>query len=157
MTTDTREEAFRQALRTALGELVEEEWDAMASLPVDHPVSRRCRARMRRILSGRSESRKPQGVMKKIGIGIALVIVLALAALLIAVFGGGEKIGKEAALQAALADAGLTRDQVRDVEIDLERGLRSARYEIDFESGLTEYEYKVDAYSGEILSAKTDD
>ena len=95
--------------------------------------------------------------MKKIGIGIALVIVLALAALLIAVFGGGEKIGKEAALQAALADAGLTRDQVRDVEIDLERGLRSARYEIDFESGLTEYEYKVDAYSGEILSAKTDD
>ena len=74
MTTDTREEAFRQALRTALGELVEEEWDAMASLPVDHPVSRRCRARMRRILSGRSESRKPQGVMKKIGIGILVAL-----------------------------------------------------------------------------------
>ena len=83
--------------------------------------------------------------------------VLALAVLLIAVFGGEERIGKEAALQAALADAGLTRDQVRDVEIDLERGLRSGWYEIDFESGLTEYEYKVDAYSGEILSAKTDD
>ena len=74
MTMDTREEAFRQALKTALGELVEEEWDAMAALPVDHPVSRRCRARMRRILSGRSESRKTPGILKKIGIGILVAL-----------------------------------------------------------------------------------
>lgn len=74
MTTDTREEAFRQALKTALGELVEEEWDAMAALQVEHPVSRRCRARMRRILSGRSESRKPRRIMKKICIGILVAL-----------------------------------------------------------------------------------
>lgn len=71
-------------------------------------------------------------------------------------FGGGEKIGKEAALQAALTDAGLTADQVVDMDIEWERDLRSAWYEIDFEFGRTEYEYKVDAYSGEILSARTD-
>ena len=74
MTTDTREEAFRQALKTALGERVEEEWDAMASLPVDHPISRGCRARMRRILAGRSENRKMPGIMKKIGIGILVAL-----------------------------------------------------------------------------------
>ena len=70
---------------------------------------------------------------------------------------GGEKmIGKDAALQAALTDAGLTADQVVDIDIELERDLRSAWYEIDFECGRTEYEYKVNAYSGEILSARTD-
>ena len=74
MTTDKREEAFRQALKTALGELVEEEWDAMAALQVEHPASRRCRARMRQVLSGRSESRKPRRIMKKIGIGILVAL-----------------------------------------------------------------------------------
>ena len=65
-------------------------------------------------------------------------------------------IGKDAALQAALTDAGLTADQAVDIDIELERDLRSAWYEIDFECGRTEYEYKVNAYSGEILSARTD-
>lgn len=74
MTTDAREEAFRQVLKTALGELVEEEWDAMATLQVEHPASRRCRARMRQVLSGRSESRNPYGIMKKIGIGILVAL-----------------------------------------------------------------------------------
>ena len=70
---------------------------------------------------------------------------------------GGEKMkGKDAALQAALTDAGLTADQAVDIDIELERDLRSAWYEIDFECGRTEYEYKVNAYSGEILSARTD-
>ena len=70
---------------------------------------------------------------------------------------GGEKMtGKDAALQAALTDAGLTADQAVGIDIELERDLRSAWYEIDFECGRTEYEYKVNAYSGEILSARTD-
>ena len=71
-------------------------------------------------------------------------------------FGGEKMIGKDAALQAALTDAGLTADQAVDIDIELERDLRSAWYEIDFECGRTEYEYKVNAYSGEILSARTD-
>ena len=88
MTTDTREEAFRQALKTALGELVEEEWDAMAALPVDHPVSRRCRARMRRILSGRSESRKPRrfSIGLRLNLHIVLCILLSSFGVLAAVY-----------------------------------------------------------------------
>ncbi len=83
------------------------------------------------------------------------VIILAVA-LSGCAFGGKKTMGKDAALQAALTDAGLTTAQVADIDIELERNLRSAWYEIDFECGRTEYEYKVNAYSGEILSAKSD-
>ncbi len=73
------------------------------------------------------------------------------------IFGSKEKIGKDAALEIALKDAKLTPEQVSDIDIELERGLfHSARYEIDFESGRTEYEYRIDAYTGEIISSKTD-
>lgn len=89
--------------------------------------------------------------LKKI---VLLIVVLSLV-LSGCAFGGGKKIGKNAALQAALADAGLTAEQVVDIDIEWERDLGSAWYEIDFESGRTEYEYKVNAYSGEILSART--
>ena len=46
-------------------------------------------------------------------------------------FGGSKKIGKNAALQAALE-------------------------EVDFESGRAEYEYRINAYTGEVLSSATD-
>ncbi len=82
---------------------------------------------------------------------VVLVVVLSGCA-----FGGAKRIGKDAALQIALADAALTRDQVADIDIELERNTGSAWYEIDFESGMTEYEYRIDAYSGEILSGRTD-
>ena len=96
--------------------------------------------------------------MQNIAKSILIVLVLAF---LIAgcgfVFGDREKIGRDEALQIALEDAKLTREQVSDVDIELERRLfRSDRYEIDFESGRTEYEYKIDAHTGEILSARTD-
>ena len=65
-------------------------------------------------------------------------------------------IGKDAALQVALEDAGLTSEEVRDVDIELDRALTSRRYEVDFEAGRTEYEYRIDAYTGEILSAASD-
>ena len=51
-------------------------------------------------------------------------------------FGGSKKIGKNAALQAALE--------------------ASAWYEVDFESGRAEYEYRINAYTGEVLSSATD-
>ena len=73
------------------------------------------------------------------------------------IFGSKEKIGKDAAREIALKDAKLTLEQVSDIDIELERSLfHSARYEIGFESGRTEYEYKINAYTGEIISAKTD-
>lgn len=93
--------------------------------------------------------------MKNIRRSIVFVVILAVV-LSGCAFGGAKKIGKDAALQIALTDAALTRDQVADIDIELERNTGSAWYEIDFESGRTEYEYRIDAYSGEILSGRTD-
>lgn len=86
---------------------------------------------------------------------LVLAVVLAIAVCGCAL-GGEKRIGKDAALQVALEDAGLTSEEVRDVDIELDRTLTSRRYEVDFEAGRTEYEYKIDAYTGEILSAATD-
>ena len=86
---------------------------------------------------------------------IPLVLLLALI-LLGCASSGAKWIGKDAALQAALTDAELTENEVRDVEIEFERRFRSAWYEVDFESGWTEYEYRVDARSGQILSVRID-
>ena len=93
--------------------------------------------------------------MKNIRRSIVFVVILAVV-LSGCAFGGAKRIAKSEALQIALTDAGLTKDRVVDVDIELERNVRSAWYEIDFESGRTEYEYRIDAYSGEILSGRTD-
>ena len=86
---------------------------------------------------------------------LVLAVVLAIAVCGCAL-GGKKMIGKDAALQVALEDAGLTSEEVRDVDIELDRALTSRRYEVDFEAGRTEYEYRIDAYTGEILSAASD-
>ena len=88
-----------------------------------------------------------------------VLFVLILAIVLAAcgcVFGGPKKIGKNAALQAALEDAGLTSEKVADIDIELERDIRSSWYEVSFESGRLEYDYKINAYTGEIISSGTD-
>ena len=84
-----------------------------------------------------------------------IILALALAACGCA-FGGPKKIGKDIALQTALDHAGLTADQVTDIDIELERSTGSSWYEVDFESGSFEYEYKVDAFTGEILASAMD-
>ena len=84
-----------------------------------------------------------------------LAIVLVLALVLSGCF-GSKKIGKKAALANALGDAGVASDQIRDVDVELERGINSTWYEVSFESGFTEYEYKIDAFTGEVLSSRTD-
>ena len=84
-----------------------------------------------------------------------LVVILAVM-LCGCAFGGEKRIGEDAALQIALTDADLTRDQVTDIDVDLEQNFRSASYEISFECGRVEYEYEVDAYSGDILYSKAD-
>ncbi len=71
-------------------------------------------------------------------------------------FGGSKKIGKNAALQTALEDAGLTAGEVTDIDIEFEKTLSTAWYEVNFESGRTEYEYRIHAYTGEILASATD-
>lgn len=61
----------------------------------------------------------------------------------------GISITREEALNIALADAGV--NEVRFVEISLDREAQKLVYEVDFESGEFEYDYDIDAATGEIL------
>ena len=60
-----------------------------------------------------------------------------------------RNISEEKALEAALADAGLSRSQVTVVKTEYDRD--DNKYEIEFYSGSAEYEYEIDAASGDIL------
>ena len=86
-------------------------------------------------------------------VGLILAILLTACG---CAFGGRKKIGKDSALQAALDHAGLTADQVKDIDIEYERGVGSSWYEVDLESGIVEYDYKVDAFTGEVLASAMD-
>ena len=61
-------------------------------------------------------------------------------------------IGRDAAIEAALADAGLTRSAAYDIDVDYEHGY----YEVSFESGAEEFEYRIDARTGAVLSSRAD-
>ena len=91
--------------------------------------------------------------MKKI-LTILLVIVLLGAAI-----GGffiyrhvSSTIGRDAAVQIALKDAGIERNQAYDLDVDYEHGY----YEVDFESGKGDFSYRIDARTGEILTGGID-
>ena len=60
-------------------------------------------------------------------------------------------IGKDAALQIALSDAGISSAAIRDKDVEFERGRSGAWYDIDFETAGMEYSYSLDAATGEIL------
>lgn len=84
----------------------------------------------------------------------ALIILLVIV-LLGAAIGGffiyrrvSSTIGGDAAVQIALKDAGLERNQAYDLELDYEHGY----YEVEFESGRGEFSYRIDARTGEILT-----
>ena len=84
---------------------------------------------------------------------IGFIVILA-AALLVGFFlwrNAAGRIGSDRALEIALNDAGLARNDVHDVEIDLERERGRTWYEITFDQGLQEYEYAIDARTGEIM------
>ena len=68
----------------------------------------------------------------------------------------GDAIGRDAAIDIALQDAGLTRDQVYELEADADLDERTPRYEVDFQSGGMEYSYKIDAATGEILARESE-
>ena len=61
-------------------------------------------------------------------------------------------IGRAAAIEAALADAGLTRSGAYDIDVDYEHGY----YEVSFESAAGEFEYRIDARTGAVLSVRAD-
>ena len=61
-------------------------------------------------------------------------------------------IGRDAAIEVALADAGLTRSGAYDIDVDYEHGY----YEVSFESAAGEFEYRIDARTGAVLSVRAD-
>lgn len=61
------------------------------------------------------------------------------------------KITRDEALKIALEDAGLTKDQIHDLDIDLEKENGVLYFDVDFEVGNLDYDYEIDAESGQIL------
>ena len=90
---------------------------------------------------------------------VKTVLIILLALLLIGAAIGGYfiwrhhtlYIGADAALAAALDDAGLLRAEVFDVDVEFERERGQSWYEVDFETAGTEYDYIIDAETGAVL------
>lgn len=61
---------------------------------------------------------------------------------------------KEEALEAALAHVGLSREEVFDVEIELEEDDGKLHYDVDFRSSTRKFEYEIEAYYGDVIKAK---
>lgn len=95
--------------------------------------------------------------MKKILIVcLCILLVAALAAGFFAWRSVSSRIGKDRALAISLEDAGLSRADVHDVEVDFEREYGLSFYEVSFEQGFKDFEYRIDAASGNILSSNAD-
>ena len=70
--------------------------------------------------------------------------------------GTATDIGREDALAAALNHAGVSRDQVYDLEVKREYDDGRLEYEIEFKTGGWEYEYTISAADGTILDYERD-
>lgn len=62
-----------------------------------------------------------------------------------------DYISRQAALNVALQNLGVTINDVRDVDMDLEYKFGKVFYEVDLEYGKYEYEYHIDPTSGAVL------
>lgn len=89
---------------------------------------------------------------------VALVLVAAIVLGLVWYFVWNDSayIGKDAALNAALADAGFTAGEVQRVKSDFERDDGLVYYEVSFVNGTTEYEYTIDPNTGAVLHMQTE-
>ena len=70
--------------------------------------------------------------------------------------GTAADIGSEAALAAALSHAGVSQDQVYDLEVKREYDDGRLEYEIEFKTGGWEFEYTISAADGTILDYERD-
>lgn len=66
----------------------------------------------------------------------------------------GVRISRKEAKEIVLAYAGLSENDIKFYESELDREENGFEYEIEFHAGEYEYEYKVDAESGEVLEAE---
>ena len=70
--------------------------------------------------------------------------------------GNTADVGEQAALNAALSHAGVSQNQVYDLEVKREYDDGRLEYEIDFKAGGWEYEYTILAADGTILDYERD-
>lgn len=61
------------------------------------------------------------------------------------------KLTRDEAIDIALKDAGLTREQVQDLDAELDRDYGTVHYDVDFEVKDQDYDYEIDADTGNIL------
>ena len=59
----------------------------------------------------------------------------------------------EEALGIALESAGLTKDQVWDIDVELEQKFGQVVFEVSFDAGQYEYEYYINAENGEVVKS----
>ena len=64
------------------------------------------------------------------------------------------RITADEAIAIALKDAKLTKDQVRDLDVELDRDDGVLHYDVDFEKDRNDYDYEIDAATGKILRSE---
>lgn len=67
-----------------------------------------------------------------------------------------QYIGKDKALDIALAKAGLKKSQISGYDVEFECDDGVITYDVEFYSGSVEYEFEIDATTGSILEYETD-
>ncbi len=65
-----------------------------------------------------------------------------------------QKITRDQAIEKALSNAGLKKENVRGLEAELDKEHGGTYWEVDFESGNMEYSYDINAETGEILKVE---
>lgn len=89
----------------------------------------------------------------------ALVIIIVLVIVGLAVGGyfiwhyNDTYIGKRAAENIAIADAGLDATKLKKVDTEFEHNHAAAWYEVDIDTFGMDYDYTIDARTGEILNS----
>jgi len=101
------------------------------------------------------EEREKTDMMKKY-MAAGIVAISVLGAATGCGFTGGKDIGKDAALEAALQDAGVTEEEATRLKTLKDRDDGRMIYEIQFDANGTEYDYEIAAEDGTILTADTE-
>lgn len=67
-----------------------------------------------------------------------------------------QQISADEAKSIALADAGVTAADVRDLKAELDTDDAVVHYDVDFKVGNTEHDYDIDAHTGAIIQHKAE-
>ena len=101
------------------------------------------------------EEKEKTDMMKKY-MAAGIVAISVLGATTGCGFTGGKDIGKDVALEAALQDAGVTKEEATRLKTSKDRDDGRMIYEIQFDANGTEYDYEIAAEDGTILTADTE-